>query len=145
MHKTFYASGFLYHAPSQQILLQQINSADNNSSWSLVGKKEITNKTGEEVFMDIFSEELNIKLKLKSVNLVYTYSSDEKGLNFNIYYAEVKKLHKSPNDSGNVFAWFNFKQIQKLNLSEQAKQDIIIGQRVINSSIRKSLGQQTIG
>lgn len=145
MHKDFYASGFLYHHKSGQILLQQTNSAGQNPSWSLFGEKEIKNKTGQEAFRDIFFEKLGIKLKLQNINSVYTYRADEKGANYNIYYAKVKRLHKSPNPAKIEFSWFNFKQIQKLNLSEQTRQDILIGQRVIDSSIRKGLGQKTIG
>lgn len=144
MHKNFYASGFLYHPRSEQILLQQTNSAGQNPSWSLFGKKEIKNKTGQETFRDIFYDCLGIKLKLQNINSVYTYSSND-GANYNIYYAKVKRLHKPPSSSKTEFAWFNFKQIQKLNLSEQTRQDILIGQRVIDSSIRKGLGQKTIG
>lgn len=145
MHKNFYASGFLYHPKSEQILLQQTNSAGQSPSWSLFGEKEIKNKTGQEAFRDIFLAKLGIKLKLENINSVYTYSINEKGANYNIYYAKVKRLHKSLNSGKAKFAWFNFKQIQKLNLSEQTRQDILIGQRVINSSIRKGLGQKTIG
>lgn len=145
MHNNFYASGFLYHPKSEQILLQQKNSADQNPFWSLFGKKVLKDKTGEETFVDVFFEKLNIKLKAKNVNSIYTYSTNEKGVNYNIYYAEVKRLHKSPDTSSNGLSWFNFKQIQKLNLSEQTRQDILIGQRVIDSSIRKGLGQKTIG
>lgn len=143
MHKDFYASGFLYHHKTAQILLQQTNSADQNSSWSLFEKKAIKDKTGEETFVEIFFEHLDIKLKINTVNSIYTYSAKD-GTEYNIYYAQVKKLHKSTDSSKNGFSWFSFKQIQKLNLSEQTKQDILIGQRVIDSYIRKSLGQKTI-
>nr|MBI5455404.1 hypothetical protein [Candidatus Levybacteria bacterium] len=143
MHKDFYASGFLYHSGSGQILLQQVNSTDQNPLWSLFEKKAIKNKTGQETFVEIFFDILGIKLKSNNINSIYTYSSKD-GTDYNIYYAEVKRLHKSKNPAKIEFAWFNFKQIQKLNISEQTKQDIMIGQRVIDSSIRKSLGQKTI-
>jgi len=145
MHKDFYASGFLYHPKSNQILLQQLNTADEKATWTLFGKKVNKSKTGEEAFRDIFNEELSIKLKLRSINCIYTYFSKEKGADHNIYYAEVKKLHKVNGSTKNEFSWFNFKQILKLNLSEQAKHDIVVGLRVIDSSLRKSLGQRTIG
>jgi hypothetical protein len=50
-----------------------------------------------------------------------------------------------PSTKKAAFAWFSFKQIQKLRIPDQIKQDIIVGQRVIDSATRKSLGQQTIG
>lgn len=144
MHKSFYASGFLYHQKSQQILLQQQNSADETSSWSLFGKPSIKDKTGEEIIKDIF-EEFDLKLSLKNINLIYTYFSKEKNKEHNVYYAEVKKLHKFSPSKKTELAWFSFKQIQKMNLSDQAKHDIMVGLRVIQSSIRRTLGERTIG
>lgn len=143
MHKGFYASGFLYHPKSQQILLQQLYSA-NNSSWTLFGKTSAQDKTGEEVFKDIFYEVLNLKIKLNNIKMVYSYFSKELNKR-NIYYAEVKSRYKHPVSGNSTFAWFTFKQVQKLNLSEQIRHDILVGQRVIDSSIRKSLGLRTIG
>jgi hypothetical protein len=61
-----------------------------------------------------------------------------------MHYAIVNKLEKFPDNAKTLFSWFTFKQIQKLHISNQIKQDIIVGQRVIDSAIRKSLGQQTI-
>jgi len=145
MHKDFYASGFLYHSRSQQILLQQHKTADEKPAWSLFGKKADKDKTGEEIIRDIFLEDLNIKLKIRDINCIYTYSSKEEGAEHNIYYAEIKKLHKFPVSDKKEFTWFNFKQILKLNLSEQTKHDIVVGLRVIDSSVRKSLGLRTIG
>jgi hypothetical protein len=144
MHKDFYASGFLYHSETQQILLRQANTADDKPLWSLVGRQADGGKTGEETIRDIFLEDLNIKLKLRSINCIYTYESKEKNMDHNIYYAEVKKLHKSKG-AKTEFSWFNLKQILKLNISEQTRHDIVVGLRVIDSDIRKSLGQRTIG
>jgi hypothetical protein len=62
-----------------------------------------------------------------------------------ISYAKIGRLEKFPETKEAVFAWFNFKQVQKLNLSEQTKHDIMVAQRVIDSATRRSLGQQTIG
>ena len=36
------------------------------------------------------------------------------------------------------FAWFSFKQVPKLNLSEQNKHDIVVGQRVIDRPSEKA-------
>jgi hypothetical protein len=125
--------------------LQQKKSADGNVVWSLLIQKMTENKTGEETFRDLFFEKLGIKLKLRGVNLIYNYYNKEKDASYNLYYAEVKSLRKLPETAKNNFAWFSFKQVQKLDLSEQSKHDVTVGIRVIDSSIRKSLGQQTIG
>lgn len=145
MHKDFYASGFLYHSKTQQILLQQQTSANNNPVWTLLGKKKVKNLTGEETFKDLFYDALKLKIKLGNVKIIYSYFSKELNTDNNVYYAEVSKLYKNSVSKNKIFSWFTFKQIQKLNISDQTKQDIIIGQRVIDSSIRKSLGLRTIG
>lgn len=143
MHKDLYASGFLYHAETAQILLQQ-NNSNGNASWSLFGKNIFKDKTGEETLKDIFSEQLNIKLNLNNINIIYNYFSKELNKENNVYYAEVKRLHKFT-VANRTFAWFSFKKIQKMNISDQVKHDIVVGQRVIDSGIRKSLGERTIG
>lgn len=144
MHKDLYASGFLYHPATSQILLQQSISENENAPWSLFGES-IKGKSGQETLKDIIYEKLNIKLSLKNINIIYNYFSKELNKDNNVYYAEVKRLHKVPNTKKINCGWFTFKKIQKMNISVQTKHDIVVGQRVIESSIRRSLGEQTIG
>ncbi len=145
MHKDYYASGFIYHPKSQQILLQQHVSASNNPVWMLVGKKQDKDVSGEETFKELFFEAINLKIKLTNINIIYSYFSKELNMENNVYYAEVSKLYKTSSSKDIIYSWFTLKKIQKINVSEQTKQDIIIGQRVIDSSVRKSLGLRTIG
>jgi hypothetical protein len=145
VHKDFYASGFVYHPKSQQILLRQQSPANETSSWELFGKQSKNGKTGEEVFLELFSKELKLKLKLNKINAIYSYFSKEMDINHNIYYAEVSKLNIFSNSGKTKYSWFTFRQIQKIKLSEQVRHDLMVGQRVINSNIRKTLGERTIG
>ncbi len=145
MHKDFYASGFLYNPQAQQILLQQQITADENSQWSLFGKRVGRGKSGEETFLELIFEHLKLKLKLKNVFYVYTKFASGKNQDHSIYYAIVKRKFKLPLANSVTFEWFSFKQLHKLSISEQTKHDIMIGQRVIDSAIRKSLGLKTIG
>lgn len=144
MHKDFYASGFLYHPKTQQILLQQSNTADSGAEWSLFEGDCLDKETAEEAFKRIIQTHLNLDIKPKNIFSIYSYFHDKKGKNNFLHYAIVKKLEKFPDSKDKIFAWFSFKQIQKLHISNQIKQDIIVGQRVIDSAVRKSLGQQTI-
>ena len=75
---------------------------------------------------------------------VYKYFHEEMKVDHHISYARIGKLEKFPPTKTTIFAWFNFKQVQKLNLSSQTKHDIMVAQRVIDSATRRSLGQQTI-
>jgi hypothetical protein len=144
MHKDFYASGFLYHPKSQQILLQQPNTADGGTEWSLFEGEGLDRETAAETFKRIVFSHLHLELQSKNIFPIYSYLHDDKGKNNFIHYAIVKKLEIFPNTKKTLFSWFTFKQIQKLHISNQIKQDIIVGQRVIDSAVRKSLGQQTI-
>lgn len=144
MHKDFYASGFLYHPRSQQILLQQQKPKETAPSWSLLGGKNLKNETAEQAFMRIVTKILHLNPSKTKVHLVYTYFHTEMHTENHVSYARINKLEKYPSIKGIVFGWFNFKQATKLNISEQTKQDITIAQRVINASIRKKLGQRTL-
>jgi hypothetical protein len=144
MHNDFYASGFLYHPKSQQILLQQPITADGETEWSLFEGENLGEETGVETFKRVIFSHLHLDLKPKNIFPIYSYFHDDKGKNKFLHYAIVRKLETFPNTKKAIFAWFTFKQIQKLHISDQIKQDIIVGQRVIDSAVRKSLGQQTI-
>ena len=111
----------------------------------LVGKKQDKDVSGEETFKELFFEAINLKIKLTNINIIYSYFSKELNMENNVYYAEVSKLYKTSSSKDIIYSWFTLKKIQKINVSEQTKQDIIIGQRVIDSSVRKSLGLRTIG
>lgn len=144
MHKNFYASGFLYHPATSQILLQQ-QSTEVPSYWSLFGGINIhAEEDSQSIFKIIIHKRLRVRLLLRDVRLVYTYFDEKTNKNHCILYAEVaqKKNFRSKNNV--LFSWFTFKQIQKLQLAEQTRHDIIVGQRVIEASIRKRFGQHTL-
>jgi hypothetical protein len=144
MHKDFYASGFLYHPKTQQILLQQPNTADLETGWSLFEGEGLKNESAQETFKRVIYLHLHLALKPKNIFPIYSYFHEGKGKNNYIHYAIVRKLETFPNTKKTLFSWFTLKQIQKMHIPDQIKQDIIVGQRVIDSAMRKSLGQQTI-
>ncbi len=141
MHKNFYASGFLYHSRSQQILLQQKNS----EQWTLLSGNGLQNESWEETFKRVVENCVHIKPSLSSIKQIYTYFNHDLKKEHFVSYVTVQKLTKFSATKDTSFAWFTFKQVTKLNLSSQTKQDITVGKRVIDSFLRKSLGQQTIG
>ncbi len=139
--KKFYASGFLYHPDSSKILLQQENATDPKSLWSLLGSQNKGNETHEENFVRNAKSLLHLDLLTNSVCCVYDYL--HLGKNY-VSYAIVKKLTDFPQIGKTVFAWFKIKEITKLPLSDQTRQDLTISQRVIDSGIRKAAGGQTL-
>ena|SRR5258708_36550547 len=140
MHKKIYASGFLYHLPSNQILLQQDITAQNLlSQWFLFGGTCAEKDDPEVIFKHLISDLLHIKIK--TVHHVYSYENEN--MNNYIVYSEVEKLRDFSPKNGIIFNWFPFKNALKLQLSEQTKHDIVVGQRVIDAAGRKDRGEHT--
>lgn len=133
MHKAFYASGFLYHSPSQQILLQQI---DNNKT--VLSLFTGNSETGEEVsavFQRIIYQQLGITIPLTSINPIYDYFYKDFGTDHFLQYAEVDDIDLAANlQEQGVIRWFPLQKISKLNMPDQVRHDIIIGQRVIRAA-----------
>ncbi|MDP3941884.1 MAG: hypothetical protein Q8Q49_06275, partial [bacterium] len=138
MVHALYASGFLYHAPTQQILLQQIST---DSLWSLIGGTHTSKEPAEKAFQRIAKSVLKLNLALSSIHPVYAYVREDVGRKHSILYAEITNINKAPSKKNGLFTWFSRKQITKLPLDPQTKQDIIVGQRVIDSRIREVLGE----
>ena len=141
MHKSFYASGFLYHAASRQILLQQNTSVPPASSnWSLF--EVVSEQEEPEIsFKKIISDLLNIKIA--KFHTVYSYFNEHKDQDQYIGYSTVKARQQFSPKNGITFAWFSFKDVLKLQTSAQMKHDIVVGQRVIEAATRKRLGEHT--
>ncbi len=140
MHKSFYTSGFIFHLPTQQILLQQRQLASSiTSSWTLFEKEHSENKQSEDVFKNTISKLLNITLD--NVEQIYSYVQEDK--NYTLLYATVRTLEKFPPKKGYIFRWFSFKEVLKIKASEQTKHDIVVGQRVIEAVKRKEAGEHT--
>lgn len=142
MHKNFYASGFLYHPSSQQILLQQNSSiSPMSTSWLLFGGFYLEDEKPEALFKDIIFKLLDIKTRV--VYPIYSYFSDNTRESQYIVYSHLSKLHNFSSKNGLTFAWFSFKDVLKLKITEQTKHDIVVGQRVIDAAKRKSRGEHT--
>ncbi|MBI2034289.1 MAG: NUDIX hydrolase [Candidatus Levybacteria bacterium] len=138
MHKVFYASGFLYHEPTQQILLQQ--AYDDSPEWSLIGGVSLVRETAEEAFYRIVFSVLRVKLSFELIYPVYTYNKRNFEKKQVILYADIDDISRIRASKDNVLSWFSRKQIQKLPLDPQTRQDLIVGHRVIDARMRKSQG-----
>ena len=145
MHKDFYASGFLFHLPTQQILLQQQKKTSNASPvWSLLGTKSKPKEDEKNAFQRIIHKTLKLKIKLNAIEPIYSYFHKEMERENFLLYAQMTKAKKFSPKSGTTFAWFTFKQVLKLPVEEQTKHDIVVGQRVVASKARKLSGEQTL-
>lgn len=142
MHKNFYASGFLYHPQSQQILLQQNNSIANVSSpWLLFGGHYSEKEHPEGLFKNIILNLLDIEIGV--VHPIYSYLNENNEAFQYVVYSRLNKFQNFSSKNNLNFAWFTFKEILKLKITPQTKHDIVVGQRVIEAAVRRSLGEHT--
>ena len=141
VHKSFYASGFLYHLRTQQILLHQPNLNSNSSSvWTMPGGTGREGEDAQKAFQRIIYRLLNLQLNEKCIHPVYDYFNNTLDTIHYVFYAQVKTMNNLLMPDKDTLLWFTFKQITKLPLSEQTKQDIIVSQRVIQAQARSDSG-----
>jgi len=134
---SFYASGFLYSLKTHQILLlkpQQTGSPD--SLWSTLGGESSEGEEAEAAFQRIVNELLDLNLKIKDIYPIYDYSYDtEDKINY-VFYGEVKSAKDFSSLNEGAFSWVAFNETSKLQFTAHAKQDVIVGERVISAKWR---------
>lgn len=142
MHKDFYASGFLYHPASGQILLQTL-PLSASTEWLLLGAIGISTAVASEIFQNAIYESFQIKLALKKIIPVYSYFNNATGTNNHIFYGVVNNKKDVVAPDGKTVAWFKPSQITKLPTAKQTSHDLVVAQRVISAKERKRLGEHT--
>lgn len=131
VHKSFYASGFLYHAPSRQILLQQLNRG-GNADIVLFGGKSGNGHDPRAVFQHCIEKALGKTIAASSIHEVYDYIHDTRGEQF-IFFIEVTGISPDTYPSNVNAGWFSLAKLSKYAMSEQTRHDIIVGERVIRA------------
>jgi len=141
MHKQFYASGFLFHSASGQILLQASSSESSSAfSWVLFSMNNTPKEEPIHTFQRAIFDTLDITLLEKDIRQVHDYFDEEKKAQHYIFYGVVNDDTFSPaTEDDNAISWFVFKQLSKISISPRDKQDIIVAQRVINAEIRDNV------
>ncbi|MBI2040398.1 NUDIX domain-containing protein [Candidatus Microgenomates bacterium] len=135
MQTSFYTSGFLYSPKTHQILLLKSQKGDT-SLWSMLGGDSLEGEEALAAFQRIINKSLNINLKPKDIYPVYDYFHITRNkLNF-VFYAEVKSTKKFNGLKKGNLSWLTFSETLKLPFTAQTKQDIVVGERVINARLR---------
>lgn len=137
MHKLYYASGFLYHPSTEQILLRQVTTEKAPSpTWHMVGGIALKNEAPLETFQRCIHDLIDVKLNAKRIFPIYDYFHNAHNTMHYVFYAEVKKLITFASDDKRGLTWVTFKQTTKLPFDTQTKQDVIIAERVIKAQAR---------
>ena len=133
MHKHFYASGFLYHLKTEQILLHQAHPNGTPSPWCMFSHLGTSGQNAQDTFALALSECMDVQLANDHIYPVYNYYSEDFGKDHYIFYAQVPRITPLLVRDNNTASWFTFKQITKILLSDQTKHDIMISERVIRA------------
>ena len=146
MHKTFYASGFLYSLKTKQILLLQTQSGDDSVTiWSTLGGDSLDGEDAQATFHRVVHEVINVDLNSKHIYQIYDYFHEGLDKVNYVFYAEVGKTPNFDSFSNNTLSWVSFQETIKLLFSNQTKQDVVVGQRVINLKERIEEANQEDG
>jgi hypothetical protein len=140
VQQSFYTSGFLYHSRSGQILLQQISS-DNEGQLVLFRSKSRAGKDPQAAFKECVEDVLGVTIPESSIHPIYDYVHDRLGEQF-IFYVEVSGAIPKTYSSKNKVEWFSLSKLSKINMSEQTRHDIIIGERVIRQKFESDKAPQ---
>lgn len=96
---------------------------------------------GEEAqvaFQRIINGLLGLNLKAKDIYPIYDYFHDKRGEINYVFYAEIKNPSKLRFSQEDKFSWIGFDEISKLLFTARSKQDVIVGERVINAKWREA-------
>ena len=139
MHKSFYASGFLYSLKTHQILLLKSQKKDSpDFLWSTLGGEGGDGEEAQATFQRIINKLLNLNLKPKDIYSFYDYFHDTLDEVNYVFYAEVKNPQEFSSLKKDTFSWVTFRDTLKLLFSAHSKQDIIVGERVISAKWREN-------
>lgn len=98
----------------------------------MIGGESIEGEEAQTTFQRVISELLNLNLKQKDIYPIYDYFHETQGKTNYVFYAEVKRTPSFKSIRKNTLSWVTFNETLKLLFSEHTKQDIIVGERVIN-------------
>jgi hypothetical protein len=131
MRKSFYASGFIYHTPSRQILLQQLTDTEG-TPLIMFRAKGNEGESPQMVFVRSIKETIGISIDINSVKPVYDYVNGAQGDQY-IFYVDITSSPEPSSFKNQTVGWYPMAKLSKLHLEEQTRHDIIIGERVIRA------------
>lgn len=136
MTDSFYASGFLYNIKTQKILLlQSEKNSDLSSSWSLLTAAGKENQEPAVAFQEMIKKRLDINLKMEDIFPIYDYIDKNNKTNY-VFYAEVKDSPVLSKKNEDELSWVTFGETLKLLFLANTKQDLTVGERVIQLKSR---------
>ena len=134
VHNSHYASGFLFHSPSQQILLLQ-PVLDSDTPWSII---RVSHASSDDP-LSVFTSHASRLLKVTQLNVrpVYSYVDKKSQCQHSIFFADVTTRQNYPETTTFRYRWFELKDLRKLRMNDSIRHDIVVGTRVIAAGERE--------
>lgn len=106
----------------------------------MLGGESEGEEEAQVAFQRIVNKLLKLNLKSKNIYPIYDYFSNTRNkFNF-VFYAEVGSTKSFNTLKKSSLSWFKFSETLKLPFTAQTKQDIVVGERVINAKWREDNG-----
>lgn len=138
MQTPFYTSGFLYSLKTHQILLlKSSQQKDTKYLWSTLGGNGLEGEEAKSAFQRIIRESLGVNLKMENIHPVYDYFQERRNMPNFVFYGEVKDTRKFHSLRKGSPSWVTFNETPKLLFAPGIKQDVIVGERVLNAKWRE--------
>jgi len=134
VHNSYYASGFLFHSPSQQILLLQ-PTHEEDAAWGIINVSHGSTDDPLKTFASYTSRLL--KTPRIDAQPVYSYVDKKSQSQHSIFFADVATRQNYPETTTFRYQWFELKDLRKLRMNDSIRHDIVVGTRVIAAGIRK--------
>lgn len=137
MQTPFYTSGFLYSLKTHKILILESKQKDNVASfWSTLGGESEKGEDAQTAFRRIVQKKLNVKVKAKQIYPIYDYFHNTRNKINYVFYAEADSSKTYTARGEDIPSWLSFSETFKLPFNLKTKQDIVVGERVINARWR---------
>lgn len=137
MQTSFYTSGFLYSLKTHKILILESKQKDNAVSfWSTLGGESEKGEDAQSAFQRIVYKLLNLKVKAEQIYPIYDYFHNTRNKINYVFYAEVDNAITYNTKGEDIPSWFSFSETFKLPFNLKTKQDLVVGERVINAKWR---------
>lgn len=118
-------------------MLKSQKGDDMTYLWSTIGGESKEGEEAEATFQQIVNKILNINLKIKHIFPIYDYFDETLDKVNYVFYAEVSSPREFSSFQENTFSWVAFHETLKLLFSARTKQDVMVGERVINLKWRE--------
>ncbi|OGE27055.1 hypothetical protein A3H85_03150 [Candidatus Daviesbacteria bacterium RIFCSPLOWO2_02_FULL_40_8] len=143
MQEPFYVSGFLYNPNSEKLLLIQTEANDDLITlWKMLVGEGNNGEPAEATFQRVINECLNLEVKPKSIFPIYDYFDEAQRKTNYVFYAEVRRSPSFEALQQGTPSWVRFSDISKFPFFANTKQDMVVGERVINLKRRIALNIQ---